>query len=199
MKATDYVFTRHRIGYQTFMSFHTDSGPVARLVSLAEAIPTNLADVLRDLGAGDNRFSGTSFGRGECDLQAFLQECRDNENERNIPADKVPQSTFWLVSNSMRVVGIVRVRHRLNARLLQYGGHIGYYVQPSERGKGYGRLALRLGLKQLRRLKVTRALLTVNPMNTLSKRVVLANGGVHDGQGADSVSGEIVDRYWIEL
>lgn len=181
------------------MSFRPNTGTVARLMSFAEATPTDLEDVLRELGAGDNRFRGTSYGRSECDLQTFLQECRDSENGCNIPADKVPQSTYWLVSDRDRVVGIVRVRHRLNEQLLQYGGHIGYYVRPSERGKGYGRLALRLGLEQLRRLGVNRALLTINPVNTLSVRVVLANGGVQDKQGADPVSGEIVDRYWIEL
>ena len=105
-------------------------------MSLAEAVPANLEDVLRELGAGDNRFSGTSFGRGECDLQTFLQECRDSENGRNIPAGKVPQSTYWLVSDSERVVGIVRVQHRLNEQLLQYGGHIGYYVRPSRTRQG---------------------------------------------------------------
>jgi predicted acetyltransferase len=181
------------------MQNKTSIGTVARLMSFEETVPENLEDVLRELGAGDARFRGTSFGRGECDLQTFLQECRDSENGRKIPADKVPQSTYWLVSDSGRVVGIVRIRHRLNEPLLQYGGHIGYYVRPSERGKGYGKMALRLGLEQLRRLGVTRALLTVNPTNTLSKRVVLANGGIQDRQGADPVSGEIVDRYWIEL
>jgi predicted acetyltransferase len=181
------------------MSFRTESETVARLKSFAEAMPANLEEVLMELGAGDNRFSGTSFGRGECDLQTFLQQCRDTEVGRTLPANKVPQSTYWLVSDGERVVGIVRVRHRLNEHLLQYGGHIGYYVRPSERGKGYGRLSLQLGLEQLRRLGVDRALLTVNPTNIISQRVVLANGGVQDGQGADPVSGEIVDRYWIDL
>lgn len=111
----------------------------------------------------------------------------------------MPQSTYWLVNNRDLVVSIVRVRHRLNERLLQYGGHIGYYVHPSERGKGYGKLALRFGLERLGQLGVDRALLTVNPTNTLSKRIILANDGVQDGQGTDPVSGEIVDRYWIEL
>jgi predicted acetyltransferase len=181
------------------MKNKTSIGTVARLISSAKAVPENLEEVLRELGAGDSRFKGTSFGRGECDLETSLQECRDSENGRNIPADKVPQSTYWLVSDRERVIGIVRVRHRLNEQLLQYGGHIGYYVRPSERGKGYGRLALRLGLEELRRLGVDRALLTVNPTNKFSKRVILANGGVQDRQGADPVSGEIVDRYWIEL
>ncbi len=171
---------------------------IARLLSASEAPPANLDEVLKELGAGDSRFNGTSFGRGECDLQSFLRECRDIEAARNLPADKVPQSTYWLVNAGNQVVGIVRVRHRLNERLLQYGGHIGYYVRPSERGKGYGKLALQLALEQTRRLGISRALLTVNPANTYSKRVVLSNGGVQDGQGVDPVSGEVVDRYWIE-
>jgi predicted acetyltransferase len=96
-------------------------------------------------------------------------------------------------------VGVVRVRHRLNDRLFQYGGHIGYYVKPAERGRGYGKLALRLGLERLRGLGVDRALLTVNPANLFSIRVVLANGGIQDGQGIAPVSGEVVNRYWIKL
>ena len=170
----------------------------ARLLSFSEAPPANLAEVLKELGAGDYRFHGTTFGRGECDLQTFLQECRDSEAGKNLPADRVPQTTYWLVNAANQVVGIVRVRHRLNERLLQYGGHIGYYIRPSERGQGYGRLALQLALEQSRRIGIVRALLTVNPANTFSKRVVLSNGGVEDGQGVDPVSGEIVDRYWIE-
>lgn len=171
---------------------------IARLLSSSEAPPANLAEVLKELGAGDSRFNGTSFGRGECDLQSFLQQCCDSEAGRNLPADKVPQSTYWLMNAANQVVGIVRVRHRLNEYLMQFGGHIGYYIRPSERRKGYGKLALRLALEQIRRLGITRALLTVNPANTFSKRIVLSNGGIQDGQGIDSKSGEIVDRFWID-
>jgi predicted acetyltransferase len=171
---------------------------IARLLNSSEAPPANLAEVLKELGAGDSRFNGTSFGRGECDLQSFLRECCDSEAGRNLPPDKVPQSTYWLVNAGNQVVGIVRVQHRLNERLLRFGGHIGYYIRPSERGKGYGKLALRLALERSRRLGISRALLTVNPANTFSRRVVLSNGGVEDGQGVDSVLGEVVDRFWIE-
>ncbi len=172
---------------------------VKALLSSAEAVPGELEAVLLELGSGNSRFGGTSFGRGQCSLQAFLQECLDAEDAAKIPADLVPQSTYWLVNDSNRVVGIVRVRHRLNERLLQYGGHIGYYVRPSERGKGYGKEALRFGLERLRQRGVSRALLTVHPANKPSTLVVLANGGVPEGQGTDPVSGEVVDRYWIEL
>ncbi len=164
-----------------------------------EAPREDLESLLRELGAGDSRFNGTSFGRGECGIETYLQECRHGEAGRNLAPGRVPQSTYCLVKPDNRVVGIVRVRHRLNEFLLQFGGHIGYYIRPSERCKGYGRLALRLSLEKLRQRGITQALLTVNPLNTPSIRVVLTNGGLQDGQGTDPVSGEIVNRYWIEL
>ena len=173
--------------------------PFLRLVSPREPAPADLAEVLLELGAGDSRFRGTSFGQGCCTLENFLQECHDGEDPAKIPADHVPQSSYWAVNRAVKVVALVRVRHRLNERLQQYGGHIGYYVRPSERGKGYGKEALRLALEPLRQLKVPRALLTVNPANAHSIRVVLANGGVEDSQGVDPVSKEVVNRYWIEL
>lgn len=172
---------------------------MVRLVSAFEQPPPDLEEVLRELGVGDSRFKGTSFGRGECDLQTFLQQCRDAEDAQKIPNDLVPQSSYWLANENNRVVGIVRVRHRLNPRLLQYGGHIGYYVRPSERRRGHGKMALRLGLERLLRLGIRRALLTVHPANTFSTRVVLGHGGIQDGQGTDPISGEIVNRYWIDL
>lgn len=65
----------------------------ARLVHPTEPSPFELEIVLKELGAGDRRFRGTTFGRGECDLQTYLQECHDAEDSAKIPADKVPQST----------------------------------------------------------------------------------------------------------
>ena len=103
-------------------------------------MPLDLEAVLLELGAGDSGFWGTPFGRGECSLQEFLQTCRDSEAGLNLTPDLVPQSTFWVVNESERVIGIVRVRHRLNERLLQYGGHIGYYVRESRAAKDTGRL-----------------------------------------------------------
>ena len=95
-------------------------------------------------------------------------------------------------------MGMVRVRHYLNDRLLEHGGHVGYYVRRSERGKGYATAALRLAVEHLRNMGVTRVLVTVNPENAASIRVIVANGGASDGQGRDPDSGEVVNRYWIE-
>lgn len=108
-----------------------------RTIGTSEAPPVGLEELLNDLGAGDSRFSGTSFGRGERDLRTYLQECIDVEKGINIPEGLAQQSTFWLIDDSDEAVGIVRIRRRLDERIFQFGGHIGYYVKSSERGNGY--------------------------------------------------------------
>src|SRR5580693_7102161 len=50
-----------------------------RLISSSAPMPGDLEAVLREIGKGDARFGGTSFGRGECSLETFLKECRDRE------------------------------------------------------------------------------------------------------------------------
>jgi predicted acetyltransferase len=52
---------------------------------------------------------------------------------------------------------------------------------------------LAAGLVECRRLGLDRVLLTCEPDNVASRRVILTNGGVPDGNTA----GE--DRYWITL
>ena len=68
-----------------------------RLLSSNEPPLADLAVFLKELGAGDVRFRGTTFGSREGDLETFLQECRDAEDAGEIPASKAPQRTLRLV------------------------------------------------------------------------------------------------------
>lgn len=155
--------------------------------------------MLRELGAGDRGFSGTSFGRGETDLSGFLRACVDGEDPAKLAPGLVPQTVYWIIDDEGQLIGIVRMRHCLNEALVQHGGHIGYYVRPAARGKGHAKRALRMALDRLREMGVTRALLTVDPTNAPSIRVVLANGGREDTQGHHPQTGQVVNRYWVDL
>jgi predicted acetyltransferase len=170
-----------------------------RLERASENPPAGLANLLREIGEGESGFGGTSFGRGTATLEEFLRSCIDGEDAAKILPQFVPQTVFWMIDDNNQAVGMVRMRHFLNARLLQHGGHIGYYVRRSERKKGYATQALRLALDQLRRRGVERALITADPNNTASTRVIIANGGTFDGEGKDPESGHIGHRYWINL
>ena len=72
------------------------------------------------------------------------------ENDKNrIPDEyRVPAKTFFLIrENDDKIVGMINIRLTLNEYLSKFGGHIGYGIRPSERGKGYNKINLYLGLQ----------------------------------------------------
>ncbi|MEP6986439.1 MAG: GNAT family N-acetyltransferase, partial [Chloroflexota bacterium] len=76
----------------------------------------------------------------------------------------VPETFYWLIDDNI-YIGRLSLRHHLNDRLLQFGGHIGYEIRPTKRRMGYGKTILRLGLAQARRQGITRALVTCDDDN----------------------------------
>ncbi|MGW4397442.1 GNAT family N-acetyltransferase [Amycolatopsis nivea] len=108
------------------------------------------------------------------------------------PRWEVPSTIFWYVSGEY-YLGTLVVRHELTAELAEAGGHIGYHVTPAWRRQGHATRMLAAGLAECRGLGLDRVLLTCDPDNEPSRRVILANGGVPDGRKR----GE--DRFWIEL
>lgn len=94
--------------------------------------------------------------------------------------------------------------HRLTDRFLLYSSDgkliasLGF-IRRDQRGKGYGKEALRLALVELRKLGEKRALLTVVPDNAPSIRVIEANGGRLENTVSDGETGKQFRRYWIEM
>ena len=171
---------------------------MALLEKASDHVPAGLREMLLELGAGETGFGGTSFGRGEATLEQFLIACREGEDPAKVSPGFVPQTIFWMMDDGGQAVGMVRVRHYLNDKLLQSGGNVGYYVARAQRGKGYAKAALREAVQVLREMGINRVLVTVSPTNPASIGVVLANGGKFDGHGRSPVSGEVMNRYWVD-
>jgi predicted acetyltransferase len=94
-------------------------------------------------------------------------------------------------------IGRVSIRHELNEQLLRIGGHIGYEVRPGMRRRGHGTRALRLALDEARKLGLRRVLLTCDPENIASTKIIERNGGRLEEDVPKG--GERVRRYWIDL
>ena len=111
----------------------------------------------------------------------------------NLPENRVPSIQFVSFDDVGRALGFLNLRLKLNEGLLNFAGHIGYSIRPSERGKGYAKEALRQGLQVAKEKNIKKALVTCSTKNPASRAVILANGGVFE----DVRNG--VERYWIDL
>jgi predicted acetyltransferase len=169
-----------------------------KLVAASMEMPKGLDELIADLGAGENGFSGTQVAQGELTLREYVQLCIDMTDAAKLRPGFVQQTVFWALDENGLAVGMVRMRHTLNERLKDRGGHIGYYVRRNQRGRGYGQEMLRLALLELAKLGERRALLTVEMDNIASVRVIQANGGVLESVGQEA-DGKKFGRYWIDL
>ena len=112
---------------------------------------------------------------------------------------KVPDSTFFLLDEERNIfIGAVNIRHYLNDYLLQYGGHIGDGIRPSERRKGYGTKIIELALVECKKLGINRVLIVCDKNNIGSRKAIINNGGVLENEAVRE-DGSIDQRYWIEI
>jgi predicted acetyltransferase len=89
------------------------------------------------------------------------------------------------------------VRHELNEFLLRAGGHIGYGIRPSARGRGLATWALRSVLPQASALGLEKVLVTCGDGNLASARVIEKAGGVLEDVRHTELG--LTRRYWITL
>jgi len=128
-------------------------------------------------------------------FEEFVKYKISQSNGLNLPAGYVPSAELWLIDNG-EFIGQANIRHKLNDWLLEIGGHIGYWIRPSKRKKGYGREILKLALVEARKIGLKDVLVTCDVDNIGSRKVIEASGGkleniVPNGQNPLKM------RYWL--
>jgi predicted acetyltransferase len=159
------------------------------------------AAAITEFGAETIHGSGVWHGDGrpldltEAGCAAFVELLRPYADPTTeLPEDRVHSDYWWITDGAgpdEEVVGFLAVRHRLNAWLLEEGGHIGYAIRPSRRRAGHASRALALAVRRAAELGLERVLVTCDHDNVASARTIERNGGVQE----DIRNGKC--RYWI--
>jgi predicted acetyltransferase len=127
----------------------------------------------------------------EVGFAAYVQSLHDDADpEKSRASHLVPSTTLWWMDGD-EYLGRLAIRHRLNERLLEIGGHIGYDVRPSARLRGHATAMLRDSLPHAKALGIDPALLTCDTDNVGSRKVIERNGGAFE----DERQGKL--RYWV--
>jgi predicted acetyltransferase len=103
---------------------------------------------------------------------------------------EVAYTSLWWVDGE-EYLGRVHVRHELTAWLRTYGGHIGYWIRPSARGRGHGTAAFRACLPYAAALGIDPVLLTCDYDNEASRRIIEGAGGIFENRIDKKL------RFWV--
>lgn len=113
----------------------------------------------------------------------------------NVPRGKVGESKLWIIDEGM-FIGRIGIRHKLNKKLRQFGGHIGYTIRPSKRKKGYGTKAMKLALHKAKSLGISKIMVTCDDDNIASQKIIERSGGKL--RKKIMWEGKLIRHYWID-
>lgn len=164
-----------------------------QLVSPCVELHSSFLDSLREW-EGEQQ-PGTGMRMDRFDLEApegFAGWVASLRKEETDPDPGLVACTyFWMVEEG-EYAGTIALRHELNDFLYDFGGHVGYSVRPSMRGRGFARQALREVLEVAWDMGIDRVLITCSEDNEASRRVIEACGGKQE----DIRGGK--RRFWID-
>lgn len=134
-------------------------------------------------------------------FEQVLERCLNMENEEY--AQKIgrcPGKTFLLIrANDNRIVGTINLRWNLSELMLQFGGHIGYSIRPTERRKGYNKINLYLVMIEARKVGLDKVMLACDVNNAGSDRTLQALGGKLERTEIDPSDGMLTNVYWFDV
>ena len=144
-----------------------------------------------------NLSGATNLDTCNC-YEEWHQFVYDNMSEKTVRQGFTPATTYLAIDiRNERLIGIIDIRHRLSALLLERLGNIGYCIRKSERQKGFGSEMLGLALEKAKELDIKKVMISCRKNNIASAKVIENNGGILESEVQDGVN--ILQRYWIDL
>lgn len=131
------------------------------------------------------------------------------EKYGNVPdwiafCDRMSDKISWYMTireSDCKIVGFLIFRHKLeyDDDDMEFASNLGYSIRPSERGKGYAKEQLRLGLQKAKESGLSKVRIVCLDTNVGSNKTILANGGILIDKIHGEASGLNINRYDIEL
>lgn len=150
------------------------------------------------LDNGENEIAGDGGLDRIKDFDEWLEKIQNDLVINTTDKNKVNATMYLTIRKSdRRIVGNLQIRHFLNEKLLNYAGHIGDSIRPSERRKGYATEQIRLALEKCREMGIDNVLMDCDKNNIGSAKAIKNNGGILENEVY--VENELVQRYWISL
>lgn len=141
-----------------------------------------------------NTSPASIFKNNYDDFEYYINHLEVKENNKE---GLVKDSVFFCLDEDRDImVGAINIRHYLNDYLLNYGGHIGDGIRPSERRKGYATLMIALALNECKKLGIKRVLMVCDKDNIGSNKSIIKNGGILENEVLHD--NKIIMRYYIE-
>lgn len=171
-----------------------------KLVTPSMAYESEILAYREDFKDNTNGIEGSADLSFMKNVEEWLSHLQQYSSWETVPVGRVPGLEFLAVHlEDKKIVGMLNLRLALNDYLLNFGGHIGYAICPSERQKGYGEEMLRLALPKAKEQGLSRVLITCAETNLPSAFVIEKNGGVLEDKRFDESDWKLTRRYWFNL
>lgn len=172
-----------------------------KLVFPTIAYKDKAADYIREFIEYGSEINGSgSLDRylAESTYEEWLDKVMHAIDIANVELPKVPAITYFFIrEEDDRIVGMVNIRLALNDFLREEGGHIGYSVRPTERGRHYATQMLREAVRVCNRIGIGEVIVTCDRENIASAKVIQNCGGVLDAEFYSPTFDEVIQRYVI--
>ena len=162
-----------------------------------EYLDENIKDdsLLNGTGSMSMCLKGTTYEEWLLELE------KRNDLEYLKKINRCQSKTFFVVrENDNKIVGMINVRFNIPKKLLNtWASHIGYGIRPTERRKGYAKIALYLALLEEQKLGEENVLLVCSVDNIGSNKTILALGGKLEKTKLDEYDNTMTNYYWFNV